>query len=424
MFPYYELLQSNGSCGACDENKKDVTNLNDAALMKAYFANFALLMKRLGPGTYDGVNGFGGPALVNVEPDFSGGYAVQAANGTCFGFCTGRGNDPSLLKASVASSGDAEVAGFADTYQGFTRAVAHLRDVYAPNVVLGYDVSPWATGDDIGLDASPNVDAAGLGQKVGAFLSLTGPHELLFSDPLDRDAGQYRAQFGQNRWWDRLNVQFPNFARWEQYLHGAIVADSAKPMVLWQVPIGNQYFRTENNTDGHFQDNRAEYIFGHIPELIDNGIVGALFGAGNAGNTTNGDAKNDGVTNPPALCTTDGVSAGQVCNEHQSTVADDDGGYLRMAGQAYYQSPVALAGPPLAVAAAAPAPPSAPAPPPAPAPASPAPDAPLQVALGAAAADRSTGASGEEITLHQDLTVNATASLLVDFELYDGQGQK
>jgi hypothetical protein len=105
--------------------------------------------------------------------------------------------------------------------------------------------------------------------------------------------------FGQNRWWDRLNVKFPNFQRWEQYLRGSIVADNNKPMLLWQVPVGNQYFRSENNTDGHYQDNRPEYIFGHIQELIDTGIIAALFGPGNAGNTNYGDSKNDGVTNPP-----------------------------------------------------------------------------------------------------------------------------
>ena len=49
MFPYYELLQSKGSCSNCDENKKDLTNLNDPGVMQAYFHNFALLMQRLGP---------------------------------------------------------------------------------------------------------------------------------------------------------------------------------------------------------------------------------------------------------------------------------------------------------------------------------------------------------------------------------------
>jgi hypothetical protein len=345
LLPYYELLQSDGSCGNCTENKRDIVNLNDNALMRAYYANFALLMKRLGPETYDGIRGFGRTVLVNVEPDFAGGYAVQAVNnGVCFGFCSGRGNDPNLLQASVASSGFADVAGFADTYAGFTQALAHLRDRYAPNVLLGYDISPWATGDDVGLDTNPNTDVVRLGGEVGTFLSQLGAHDVLFNDPLDRDAGQYKIQFNQSRWWDRFNVTYPNFTRWEQYLNTALVADGSKPLLLWQVPAGNQYFQSENNTDGHFQDNRAEYIFGHIPELMQAGIVGAIFAPGNAGSTGWGDIKKDGVTNPPALCTSDGSSSGQICNNHPSTVADDDGGYLRMMGQAYYAAPVLLPG--------------------------------------------------------------------------------
>jgi len=435
MFPYYELFQSSGSCNSCNENQKNLTNLNTPATMRAYYQNFALLMKRLGPGTFDGIQGFGKTAVINVEPDFSGGYTVQAVNNprVCFSFCSGPGNDPSLLRAAVASSGFADVAGIPDTYTGFTLALAHLRDLYAPNVLIGYEVSPWAPGTDIGADPNPNLDGAGLGQQVGIFLNQLGPHDVLFNDPLDRDAGQYKAQFGQNRWWDRLNVKYPNFIRWEQFIHGAAVADGNKPMLLWQVPVGNQYFQSENNTDGHFQDNRAEYIFGHVQELMDAGIIGALFGAGNAGNTTYGDSKKDGVTNPPVICVTDGVSSGQICNDHPSSVADDDGGFIRMMGQAYFQNPLPLtraaaasraslrAGQPAAVAApvpVAPAPGSGAAPPPAGA------SSPLRVDLGQAIVDPLSAASGQDVTFRQDVSVSTDATLLIDFELYDSQGQK
>lgn len=346
VFPYYELLQSNGTCKSCGENQRDITNLNTPSVMQAYYQNWALLMRRLGPGAYDGIAGYGKTAIIDVEPDFTTGYTMQAVNNAsaCFGFCTGQGNDPNLLGASVASSGVAEVASYPNTYVGFTQALAHLRDLYAPNVLIAYHVSNWATGDDIGLDSSPSTNGAALGQQVGAFLSKLGPHELLFNDPLDRDAGQYQVQFGQNRWWDRQNVTFPNFARWEQYLHASIVADGNRPMLLWQIPVGNQYFDTENNTNGHFQDNRAEYIFGHVPELVQAGIIGALFGAGNSGSTSYADAMKDGVTNPAPICTTSGTSSGQICNNHTSSVSDDDGGYIRVSGQAYYQHPMSLSG--------------------------------------------------------------------------------
>jgi hypothetical protein len=117
-----------------------------------------------------------------------------------------------------------------------------------------------------------------------------------------------------------------------------------------------------NNTDGHYQDNRAEYFFSHLPELRDAGIVGLLFGAGNAGSTTNDDGKADGITNPASFCSTDGISSASICNDHASTSSDDDGGFLRMQSAAYFQNPLPLSGggggtaPTVSGAAAAPSP--------------------------------------------------------------------
>ena len=425
MFPYYEMLQSDGPCDGCPENQKDLTHLNSAAVMNAYFANFALLMRRLGTGNHDGIQGFGKPALVNIEPDLTG-YAQQAVlrSRQCFGFCTAEGNDANNLTAAVGNSGHPDVAGYPDTWAGYNQALLHLRDLYAPNVLLGFDISMFATGQDIGLNPDPNLDAAAYGRIAGQFAALSGvtqsapntsTYDVLFNTPLDRDAGQYKARFNQNRWWDRNNVTFPNFARWEQYLSAARGVAGNKPILLWQVPVGNQFFQTENNTDNHFQDNRAEYFFAHIDELINTGIVGVMFGAGNAGSTTNNDS-GDGVTNPPAICTSDGTSSGQICNDHQSSVADDDGGFIRMSGAAYFQSPVALNG----VPAAAAAPVTAPAPAPPPAAASPS----LQVTLGGSAIEPGDAVIGQEVALRQDFTPSSNAVVLVDFELYDSQGQR
>ena len=47
------------------------------------------------------LKGYGKTVMINIEPDLTGGYAYQAVNnGTCFGFCTGTGNDPALLNAA------------------------------------------------------------------------------------------------------------------------------------------------------------------------------------------------------------------------------------------------------------------------------------------------------------------------------------
>jgi hypothetical protein len=109
--------------------------------------------------------------------------------------------------------------------------------------------------------------------------------------------------------------------------------------MVWQIPLGNQYYRTENNSDGHYQDNRLEYFLSHVEELKQSGIIGLLFGAGNGGSTVNTDGKKDGVTNPPAMCTQDGSSGPAICNDHASTLPDDDGGYLRLPAQRYYATP-------------------------------------------------------------------------------------
>lgn len=111
---------------------------------------------------------------------------------------------------------------------------------------------------------------------------------------------------------------------------------------MWQIPLGNQWFQTEDNSWGHYQDNRAEYFFAHPDELVNSGVIALLFGAGNAGSTTNTDAMGDGTTNPAPFCTPDGVSSGTVCNANASSSSDDDGGYVRMAAGTYYASPIPL----------------------------------------------------------------------------------
>src|SRR5207302_6797055 len=153
-----------------------------------------MLMRRLGAGTWDGIAGYGKTAIVHVEPDLSG-YAEQAAlfGNLCYGFCTGTGNDASLVKAAVASAGYADVAGYANTFRGFMLALQHLRDVYAPNVLLASHVSNWATGQDIGSSTDANLDAAAYGRQAGQFAvsAAAGGCDLVLHDVAERTAGTY-----------------------------------------------------------------------------------------------------------------------------------------------------------------------------------------------------------------------------------------
>ena len=352
VFSYYTLLAAIGPCAStCGEAQRDLTNLNSPSVMALYYADFAKLMQRLGNQTHDGVAGYGKDAIVHVEPDLSG-YAQSATSSSakCFGFCTGVGHDPSMLRASVRSSGFPQAASYPDTYRGFNQTLLKLRDVYAPNVRLAFHVSNWATGFDLNSATTP-LDPVALGQKAGAFAAASGASwtdgttstfDLLFNDVSNKDAGHYTYLLGKPRFWDQDNAAFPNFHRWEAYVKTVTDATGRKAIV-WQVPIGNQLYLSMNNTVGHFQDNRVEYFFSHLEELRASGIVGLLFGKTTTESTANWDAAGDGVTNPPPICNSDGWSSGKVvCTSLATPGADDDGGYLRFSAKAYYAAPLPL----------------------------------------------------------------------------------
>jgi hypothetical protein len=104
------------------------------------------------------------------------------------------------------------------------------------------------------------------------------------------------------------------------------------------VPIGNTKNRSCNNTHGHYQDNRVQYYLAattgkpHVSQIATCGVIGILFGRGDGNTTAQTDEEGDGITNPPAI---NG-------NTNTSTVADDDGGYLRTRAKVYYQAPVTV----------------------------------------------------------------------------------
>ncbi len=327
VLPYYELLQSSPSTGS-NESDRDFSNLNNTATMSAYYANFKLLMQKAGA--------FGQTVIVHVEPDLWG-YLEQRAGG----------GDASTLTASVKSSGFADVSAVSDTAQGFAWALLHIRDLYAPNALLATHASLWASGYDVGSDRSTSLNPVTVADATSAFLNSAGiasnPYgstwDLVFNDVDDHDAAWWEAQGANNayftHWWDPTNAAYPNFTRylsWVAEMH----IKTGKQLVVWQVPEGNQYFLAENNTCGHYQDTIAQYFIAHASDLYAAGLVAVLFGAGNACQTNNTDARFDGITNNGGSPTTDLAGWCNACNVHAATFADDDGGFLRMFVGQYY----------------------------------------------------------------------------------------
>lgn len=305
-FDYYQLVPTTGAQGASAE----YSALNSASITADYFKDFTTLLQQL--------HQYGGKAVVHVEPDM-------------WGFLESLNTNPALLSAAVASSGNPDVAAYPDTVAGFGRALLHLRDLYAPNVVLAAHVSTWMWS----LSTDPSLDVTQIARTDAAFMTGTGNWDVFYTDISDRDAAYYEDVVGDGgaHWWDTTNQTYPNFSRLNVWA-AAFTAAAQKRLVIWQIPVGNTLMRSSNNTSFHYQDNREQYWLENYPNnstisaLAQAGVIGLLFGPGNSGTTDVYDAAADGITNPAAI---DG-------NGTAAAYADDDGGLLRLNVGRYYHS--------------------------------------------------------------------------------------
>jgi hypothetical protein len=301
---YYQIVPTGG-----EGQQAEAATLKNSTLMADYYKDFTALMKQL--------HTYGSTAVVHVEPDM-------------FGYFEQLNSNPAAISASVASSGNTDVAGYPNTLAGFGEALLHLRDLYAPNVVMAAHVSTWMWGSS----TSASVDVTTYAKTDAAFMTGLGNWDLFFTDVSDRDSGYYQFVEGDpSHWWDTNNVKFPNFNRFNTWAK-AFTTAAHKRLVIWQIPIGNTIMKTSNNTNYHYQDNREQYWLENYPTnqamsaLEQAGVIGLLFGAGNGGTTQYYDAAGDGITNPAPI---NG-------NTRVSTVSDDDGGLLRINVGNYYRS--------------------------------------------------------------------------------------
>jgi hypothetical protein len=185
-------------------------------------------------------------------------------------------------------------------------------------------------------------------QAAAFYNSLGANFDIVFAEFSDRDAGFKQFVYGDGgaSWWDA-----DDFRRNTLFLTGFSAA-TRKGIVMWQIPLGNTQMRAENNTDGHYQDNRPEWLLNepartHLAAYRDAGVVAFLFGGGAGGVTCACDGKNDGVTNPApiggntigsqlaASGTAPALGSGTLITPY---AADDDGGFFRWRAWQYYQT--------------------------------------------------------------------------------------
>lgn len=310
VFSYYNLYQSLPA-GAESEALAKATARPD--IMAAYFHDLARF--------FELAAAEGGTVVLHVEPDLWGFFQARA-----------RAGGASTVPVVVASPVLASMDWLPQDARGFARAIVALRDRLAPNVLLGYHISPWAAGDDPFVQDVSVRRTREIGAALADFYdSLGAPFDLVFYEFSDRDAGykQIVLKDGGANWWDERD-----FER-HLVLLGAFNERVRLPLIAWQIPYGNTKMRALNNTDGHYQDNRVESLLEEatrhrLEAYAALGTIAFLFGRGADGPTDASDAKGDGVTNPEPI---NG-------NLRESLSADDDGGYFAERARAYYAAGV------------------------------------------------------------------------------------
>jgi len=303
-------------------------NLQVPATMKAYFENWIFLLQRIAA--------FGDPVIVHLEPDL-------------FGYYQWNDPDPAKTPVAVASSGLPQAANYENNARGFAKLMVALRDQYAPNVILGWHVSAWATRTDLILNQG-DPDQLGLA-TANFYRALGATFDVMFAEFSDRDSGYYQKQGSPERWWKP-----EDFDRYRRFV-SRLSTELNQDVILWQIPIGNTLYRSGDNTVGHYQDNRAEYFLqpvvesgdtARLAQFRDAGVVAFLFGAGQDDQTKYFDARNDGVTNPDPIDNR-AFNHTDHLNDLPALNADDDGGFLRHGIGAYYANgPLPLANRPAA----------------------------------------------------------------------------
>jgi len=220
------------------------------------------------------------PVMIHIEPDLWG-SAQQGGPGR---------NGPENLPVEVQYAAEGDCPEQENNFAGFGICMVRMARHYAPQALIGFMASGWATGVDINLNTSANMDIEGVAVSAGEYLNKLGANlgDFLVVEFSDRDAGFYEIEQNQpTRWYDVNNQSFPNFHR--TFLWGKTLADTVKlPLVWWQIPMG--HMGLSNSQRGcrqncTWRDNRVEYLFSHLNEVAATQSIALAFGPGDGAQT-------------------------------------------------------------------------------------------------------------------------------------------
>lgn len=336
-------------------NNGDRTWYQNASNMTTYFTNFKTLCQQINSYSTKKV-------IIHIEPDLIGFWRQANVQPTTSGSVQvgGSGFDETCDGVSINS--------LPNTLQGWSEALYRIRNQYAPGkAYLAHHFTHWASGTDLFVNSHTQSEANGYIDDMTNYIKNIEngkAYDLFFLDPSDRDADWYYIKQGTSSRWTSTEHTYTNTRSWGKiaYIVDRISTNLARRGMFWQMPVGNTYFKTCNNSNNHFRDNTAQEF---LPSTSANGssgspgdaysssdtskgpgfwanvgIIGVLFGEGGYDEYANPndmthlrDWPNDGITNPGS--STNGAPGFNTWGTANSTVSDNEGGYIRAAVARY-----------------------------------------------------------------------------------------
>lgn len=230
-------LRDLGDMAGHGDGPGEVEAINRLDLLTLYMNDYRFFLQKIGNSRN----------MIDLEPDF-------------WGYVRSLGN-PHNVPAQVAGANPTDCATEENSAAGLARCLISMARKYAPNTAVGMHVSCW--------DWQNNTQ--GCRQD---YLNLGAANaDFLVADVSDRDAGWYALpeHGGYNNFWtDEKAAATLAFYK-------TMAETVGKPMVLWQIPVGNM---AQNNTINHFQDDKVDWFFSHMDQVADAHIAALLFGAG------------------------------------------------------------------------------------------------------------------------------------------------
>jgi hypothetical protein len=238
FWTWYSLRDLGNMAGSGD-GPGEVKAINRLDLLSLYMNDYRFFLQKIGSSR----------TMIDIEPDF-------------WGYVRSLGN-PHNVPAQVSAANPTDCGSQEDSAAGLARCLISMARKYAPNTLVGMHLSCW--------DWQTNTQ--GCGQD---YLSLGAANaDFLVGDVTDRDAGWYAlpAHGGYDNFWSDQNQKGVTTLAF----YKTITETVGKPLVLWQIPLGNM---AQNNTLNHYQDDKVDYFFSHMSQVADAHVVGLLFGAG------------------------------------------------------------------------------------------------------------------------------------------------